>query len=82
MAGTMCAGVLSEVVDRRDGSMARTPYLLEFAGLHGLKCITIADLVQHLQVQARILEHMPLANGMHLANHNGAPTGVSLTGCA
>ena len=29
-----------------DGTMARTPELLAFAAEHGLKCITIADLVR------------------------------------
>ena len=44
MAG---AGVLCEVVNPEDGSMARTPQLLEFAKKHRLRCITIADLVRH-----------------------------------
>jgi 3,4-dihydroxy 2-butanone 4-phosphate synthase/GTP cyclohydrolase II len=39
--------VLCEIVDRRDGSMARTPQLLAFAKQQGLKCITIADLVRY-----------------------------------
>ena len=57
-------GVLSEVVDRRNGSMARTPYLLEFARLHGLRCITIADLVQYLQMGAQLQAHAPLRNAV------------------
>lgn len=47
LAGCTPAGVLCEVVDKRDGSMARTPYLLRFANEHGLKCITIQDLIDH-----------------------------------
>ena len=42
------AGVLSEIVDRQTGQMARTPQLLEFARVHGLKCITVTDLVRYL----------------------------------
>jgi 3,4-dihydroxy 2-butanone 4-phosphate synthase / GTP cyclohydrolase II len=47
LAGCSPAGVLCEIVDRRDGSMARTPQLLEFAQQHGLKCVTIADLIRY-----------------------------------
>ncbi len=41
------AGVLCEVVNRSDGSMARTPQLLAFASEHGLRCVTIADLLKY-----------------------------------
>lgn len=41
------AGVLCEVVNPEDGSMSRTPQLLEFAKQHRLRCITIADLVRY-----------------------------------
>jgi len=47
LAGSFPAGVLSEIVNKRDGSMARTPDLLEFAKQHGLKCISIADLMRY-----------------------------------
>ncbi|KAK9810838.1 hypothetical protein WJX73_000686 [Symbiochloris irregularis] len=59
MAGCSGApvGVLSEVVDRRDGSMARTPYLLQFAKDHGLKCITIASLVRYLTARGAAPDH-------------------------
>lgn len=46
LAGCRPAGVLCEVTNR-DGSMARTPECLEFAKQHGLKCITIADLIRY-----------------------------------
>lgn len=39
--------MLCEVVDRANGSMARTPQLLAFAREHGLRCVTIADLLEH-----------------------------------
>ena len=45
LAGCAPVGVLSEVVSKADGSMARTPELLGFAKQHKLKCVTIADLV-------------------------------------
>lgn len=47
LAGCRPAGVLCEVVDKATGEMARTPQLLEMAKAHGLKCITIEDLVQY-----------------------------------
>ncbi|KAK9846029.1 hypothetical protein WJX84_009303 [Apatococcus fuscideae] len=47
LAGCYPTGCLSEIVDKRDGSMARLMQLLEFAKQHGLKCITIAQLIRH-----------------------------------
>jgi 3,4-dihydroxy 2-butanone 4-phosphate synthase/GTP cyclohydrolase II len=47
LAGCFPAGALSEIVNKRDGSMARTPDLLAFAKQHGLKCISIADLMRY-----------------------------------
>ncbi len=45
LANCAPVGVLCEIVSKADGSMARTPELLDFAKQHNLKCITIADLV-------------------------------------
>ena len=42
-----CAGALCEIVNPEDGSMSRTPQLLEFAARHGLRCVTIAELVRY-----------------------------------
>ncbi|GFH12972.1 GTP_cyclohydro2 domain-containing protein [Haematococcus lacustris] len=47
LAGCFPAGALCEVVDKADGSMARTPQLLALAKAHGLKCVTIADLIRY-----------------------------------
>lgn len=44
LAGCTPAGVLCEIV-ADDGTMARTPELLRFARQHGLRIITIADLI-------------------------------------
>jgi 3,4-dihydroxy 2-butanone 4-phosphate synthase/GTP cyclohydrolase II len=46
LAGLTPAAVLCEIM-REDGSMARLPDLVEFAGRHGLKVGTIADLIQY-----------------------------------
>jgi len=45
MAGFSRAGVICEIINR-DGSMARVPNLMSFARKHGLKIITIADLIK------------------------------------
>jgi 3,4-dihydroxy 2-butanone 4-phosphate synthase/GTP cyclohydrolase II len=46
LAGLRPGGVLAEIVND-DGSMARRPQLTAFAQAHGLKLITIADLVAY-----------------------------------
>jgi 3,4-dihydroxy 2-butanone 4-phosphate synthase/GTP cyclohydrolase II len=46
MAGLPPVGVLCEVVDDRDGSMARLPWLRQFAAMHKLHLISIADLIR------------------------------------
>lgn len=46
LAGLIPAGVICEIM-KDDGSMARTPDLLEFCEVHGLKMLTIADLIRY-----------------------------------
>src|SRR6185295_13484542 len=46
MAGLYPAGVICEIMNE-DGTMARLPQLTEFAALHDLKMITVADLVHY-----------------------------------
>jgi 3,4-dihydroxy 2-butanone 4-phosphate synthase/GTP cyclohydrolase II len=46
MAGLYPAGVICEIMNE-DGTMARLPELAEFAALHQLKMITVADLVRY-----------------------------------
>src|SRR6266480_4584898 len=46
MAGLYPAGVICEIMNE-DGTMARLPELREFAVVHGLKIITVADLVRY-----------------------------------
>src|ERR1700722_2198123 len=46
LAGLDHSGVICEVMND-DGSMARTPQLLEFCKLHGLKLLTVADLIRY-----------------------------------
>lgn len=44
-----------------DGSMARTPELLAFAKQHGLKVITIADLVRYRLKHDRLVQPTAVA---------------------
>jgi len=46
LAGLKPAGVICEIM-KDDGTMARQPDLMKFARKHGLKVVTIADLIQH-----------------------------------
>jgi 3,4-dihydroxy 2-butanone 4-phosphate synthase/GTP cyclohydrolase II len=46
LAGFYPAGVICEIMDD-DGTMARVPQLSKFARKHGLKMITIKDLIQY-----------------------------------
>ena len=45
LAGLRPAGVICEIMND-DGTMARLPDLLEFSRAHGIKIVTIADLIQ------------------------------------
>jgi 3,4-dihydroxy 2-butanone 4-phosphate synthase/GTP cyclohydrolase II len=46
LAGQYPASVICEIM-REDGTMARLPYLLEYASKHGLKIGTISDLIAY-----------------------------------
>ncbi len=54
-AGLQPAGVLCEIMDD-DGDMARTPQLMEFAKKHGLKIVTIADLIAYRRREEKLIE--------------------------
>jgi len=61
LSGSAPAGVLCEIVNRGDGSMARTPQLLSFAKEHGLKCITIADMIRYRLRHEQLLQQVAAA---------------------
>ena len=46
MAGLVPAGVICEIMNE-DGTMARVPDLTEFSKLHGLKMLTVAELIRY-----------------------------------
>ncbi len=46
LAGLQAGGVICEIMNE-NGTMARVPELVEFCGKHGLKMISVADLIRH-----------------------------------
>ncbi len=55
LAGLRPAGVICEIM-LPDGTMARLPNLREFATKHGLKMLSIADLIQYRRRRERLIE--------------------------
>ena len=55
LAGLYPAGALMEIMND-DGTMARMPDLIEFAKLHGLKIITIKDLISYRLKKESLIE--------------------------
>src|ERR1700726_3798694 len=59
LAGRDHSGVICEIMNE-DGTMARIPQLVEFCRLHGMKLLTVADLIryrmQHERYVRRIAE--------------------------
>jgi 3,4-dihydroxy 2-butanone 4-phosphate synthase/GTP cyclohydrolase II len=54
-AGLTPAGVICEIM-KEDGTMARVPDLVDFAELHGLKIITVAELIRYRLRTERLIE--------------------------
>ncbi|XP_042377480.1 probable bifunctional riboflavin biosynthesis protein RIBA 1, chloroplastic isoform X2 [Zingiber officinale] len=61
LAGLPPVGVLCEIVDESDGSMARLPKLREFAKEENLKIISIADLIRYRRKRDRLVECASIA---------------------
>ena len=55
LAGLYPAGVICEIVND-DGTMARLPELVRFKHDHGLKLISIADLIEYRRRKERLVE--------------------------
>jgi 3,4-dihydroxy 2-butanone 4-phosphate synthase/GTP cyclohydrolase II len=61
LAGLYPAGVICEVMDD-DGTMARIPRLEQFCRTHGLRMITIKDLIHHRMRTERLIRKVAEAN--------------------
>jgi len=57
LAGLVPAGVICEIM-RDDGSMARIPDLTEFCGIHGLKMLTVAELIRYRMQHERYVHRV------------------------
>jgi 3,4-dihydroxy 2-butanone 4-phosphate synthase / GTP cyclohydrolase II len=60
LAGLIPAGVVCEIM-REDGTMARVPDLIPYCERHGLKLITVADLIQYRRRTEQLVERMTSA---------------------
>jgi 3,4-dihydroxy 2-butanone 4-phosphate synthase / GTP cyclohydrolase II len=57
LAGLNPAGVVCEVM-KDDGTMARVPDLVEYCAQHGLKMITVEDLIEYRRRTEKLVERM------------------------
>src|SRR5439155_4774373 len=57
LAGLNPAGVVCEVMND-DGTMARVPDLIPYSERHGIKMITVADLIEYRRRHERLVERM------------------------
>jgi 3,4-dihydroxy 2-butanone 4-phosphate synthase / GTP cyclohydrolase II len=57
LAGLAPAGVICEIL-HEDGTMARLPELRAFAEAHGLKMVSVADLIAYRRRREAIVEHV------------------------
>ncbi len=60
LAGLAPAGVICEIMND-DGTMARTPELMEYAKEHKLKIITIASLISYVREKKKLVERVTVA---------------------
>lgn len=59
LAGLHPSGVICEILNK-DGSMARLPELLEFKRRHGLKMVSIAQLIEYRHKRDKLVERIGL----------------------
>ena len=57
LAGLAPAGVVCEIM-KDDGTMARVPDLVEFCERHGLKLVTVADLIEYRRRTEKLVERI------------------------
>jgi 3,4-dihydroxy 2-butanone 4-phosphate synthase/GTP cyclohydrolase II len=67
LAGLNAAGVICEIMND-DGTMARVPDLIEFCKEHGLRMVTVADLIEYRRRHEELIEReiavrLPTAHG-------------------
>src|ERR671931_1425612 len=65
LAGLIPAGVICEIMNE-DGTMARVPDLIGYCERHGLKMVTVADLIAYRRAHDRLVERV-VATGLPTA---------------
>jgi 3,4-dihydroxy 2-butanone 4-phosphate synthase/GTP cyclohydrolase II len=71
LAGLVAAGVVCEIMNP-DGTMARVPDLVPYCEDHGLRMITVADLIEHRRRTEKLVERvvsvqLPTEHGLFTA---------------
>ena len=61
LAGLTPAGVVCEVMNE-DGTMARVPDLAKYCGQHGIKLISVADLIEYRRRTEKLIERVVTVN--------------------
>ncbi len=61
LAGLNPSGVICEIMNE-DGTMARVPDLIPYAEKHGLKMITVADLIAYRRMHDKLVERVVAIN--------------------
>jgi 3,4-dihydroxy 2-butanone 4-phosphate synthase/GTP cyclohydrolase II len=57
LAGLIPAGIICEIM-KDDGTMARVPDLIEFCGQHGMKMLTVAELIRYRMAHERYVHRV------------------------
>ncbi len=57
LAGLLPAGVVCEIMNE-DGTMSRVPDLIPYCERHGLKLVTVADLIEYRRRHEKLVERM------------------------
>jgi 3,4-dihydroxy 2-butanone 4-phosphate synthase / GTP cyclohydrolase II len=57
LAGLLPAGIICEIM-REDGTMARVPDLIEFCNAHGMKMLTVAELIRYRMQHERYVHRV------------------------
>ena len=57
MAGLYPAGVICEIMSN-DGTMARLPELERFSARHGVKIVSVAQIIQHRRLHEKLIERV------------------------
>jgi 3,4-dihydroxy 2-butanone 4-phosphate synthase/GTP cyclohydrolase II len=73
LAGLVPAGVVCEVM-KDDGTMARVSDLIPYCELHGLKMVTVADLVEYRRRHEKLVER---GASVRLPTEHGEFTGIA-----